>query len=87
MHDSKEFILIYYLIADKVKKKKDSVNIRFTFNNDATDGDVEALSETKKTFTQGNAINKLAHVITVRNWKFMTDCKQTFKNIIQWNLL
>ena len=30
------------------------MNIRFTFNNDATDGNVEALSETKKTFTQGN---------------------------------
>lgn len=44
--------LVFY--ADKAKrKKKDSVNIRFTFNNDAADGNVEALSETKKTFTQG----------------------------------
>ena len=47
-------LLCWCLFADKAKqKKKDSVNIRFTFNNDAADGNVEALSETKKMFTQG----------------------------------
>ena len=47
-------IVVVVIFVDKAKRrKKDSVNIRFTFNNDAADGNVEALSETKKMFTQG----------------------------------
>ncbi len=47
-------VVMFHGVTDKGRpKKKEGMNIKFTYNNEAPDGDKEALGETKKQFTQG----------------------------------